>query len=173
MLKILDQERGITISCHSDELLLLNDPIQGRKMMRHLAGLEPNDRWLVEWQQPKATTIRYWFDCWPPPWMGLTVGEELAFGLDESPAAAEQVLAQWHLDPLPLNQSTLELERFDAVRLMLAHAELAHADLLLLEQPDAGLSSDQRQQLFTLIQAWLSRSGAMAIATSVNTPPSA
>ncbi len=135
-------------------------------MMRHLAGLEPNDRWQVEWQQAAATTIRYWFDCWPAPWVGLTVGEELAFGLDGSPEAAKQVLAGWHLDHLSLRQPTLPLERFDAVRLMLAHAELAHCDLALLEQPDAGLSADQCQQLFTLIRAWLNRSNAMAIATS-------
>ncbi|MDQ6951744.1 MAG: hypothetical protein Q9M26_08775 [Mariprofundales bacterium] len=145
--------------------MVLNPPQLGRAMMRHIAGLEADARWRTEWQPKPASTIRYWFDCWPPPWMGLTVGEELAFGLHWQEERAQQVLAQWELSHLKRTQPTLALDHFDAVCLMLAHAELANCDLLLMEQPDAGLSIDQWQTFITMLKQWLARSQAIALIT--------
>ncbi|MDQ6963894.1 MAG: hypothetical protein Q9M13_03115 [Mariprofundales bacterium] len=141
-------------------------PVEGRAMLRHIAGFAVCDSWSLRWHSPVTKRVRYWFDSWPQPWMGLTVAEELAFGQAVAPAGVDAVLAHWQLDQLSRHTPLLELTRFDAVSLMLARAELGDAELLLMEQPDAALSDEELCRLSAMLRQWLQQSGAMAVITT-------
>ena len=161
----LEARGGLLLDARGGEIALIHDLRLGRAILRHLAGLERNREWKTHWRPSPPTVIRYWFDCWPPPWMGLTVAEELAFGGSDRKRWPD-ILARWRIDGLSWSQPTLELSRFDAVRLMLAKAELNGCELLLMEQPDAGFSRNERDRLFPLIDRWLMRSRALAVVTT-------
>lgn len=93
------------------------------------------------------------------------MAEELAFGQACSHQEMRLALARWRLDDLPLDREMCALNRWEAVRLMLARADLGGCELLLMEQPDAGLSDRELVQLLGLLRSWLARSGALGIVT--------
>ena len=141
-------------------------PVTDQPLLRAIAGLDNHAPFAIHWQPSPATTVRYWFDCWPQPWMGVTVAEELGFGLAADQARMQRLLQQWQADGVALDQPMLQLRRPEALRIMLARTELGGCDLLLMEQPDGALSDSEAASITRLIRDWLQRSGAMAILTS-------
>lgn len=158
--------RSDQVVLHGERGEWLLRPISDKPLLRHIAGFEVHDDWSTHWKTTAASHMRYWFDSWPQPWMGITVAEELAFGQVASQSTMDETLSRWQLDALPMQTSLLTLTHFDAIRLMLARAELSACELLLMEQPDAGLSDAELQTLGGLLQSWLQRSDAMAIITT-------
>ncbi|RMH51959.1 MAG: hypothetical protein D6682_03190 [Zetaproteobacteria bacterium] len=154
----------------SGDLLWL--PVGYAPALRLLAGFDTSGRWRVVWQGRPAAGVYYWFDCWPQPWMGVTVFEELAFGHRLTSSRAREALDRLGLlqDGVTLDRPMLVLERFDALRVALARALLCDCGLLLMEQPDAGISDAQRRWLRGWLRDWLraDRSRAVAVTSAVD-----
>ncbi len=155
---------GAPLTVSAGALLLL--PPADAPLLRCIAGFDQGDRWRWQWRPQPPRVVRYWFDCWPQPWMGVTVAEEMAFASDWDEGEARAALCRWGLRDVPWDRELLGLNRADALRLVLARADYGGCALLLMEQPDAGLTDDTWHNLEVQLRAWLARSGAMAMVTS-------
>ena len=163
-----------SLAAAAGSVTLLTGPVGSGKSLwlERLAGLKPLPAGISctlagkPWPDKKSSAaVRLLPDLQPPIFLGQTLAEELAFGLPAEPAAGrlQAVLGSWGLAGLPLSGNVRNLNRLEALRLLLAGMELAAPGLALLDNPTASLPADEAQKLCAEIRDWAARGNLVVV----------
>ncbi|MDX8394555.1 MAG: hypothetical protein R8K21_08250 [Mariprofundales bacterium] len=94
-------------------------------------------------------------DCYPRLWLAVSVAAEISYGAPN--ANVTKVLEQWDIADLDANIPVHSLNRWQSLCVSLAAMDAAKPQLVLLDQPLAGLSIQNAKRMRNMLHAWQRR----------------
>jgi energy-coupling factor transport system ATP-binding protein len=154
--------KGINLELAPQELGLIIGPSGSGKttLLEILAGLAEKTRGEIFWREQELNSLDLQqlgglvFQFPERHFCGKTLLEELRLGHPEiGVERIKEALGEVSLDHLPLNTSPHDLSGGQQRRLSLAVQLIRQPNLLLLDEPTAGLDWSMRRQLSTLLES--------------------